>query len=42
MSTEREFAAATIQAIGKIASNVADVTDACLGGLITLLSNKNG
>lgn len=42
LSPEREFASAAIQALGKIASSISDITDACLGGLISLLSNKNG
>lgn len=41
-SGEKEFASATIQVIGKIASSVPDIADACLGGLISLLSNKDG
>ena len=42
LSPEREFASAAIHALGKIASSISDITDACLGGLISLLSNKNG
>ncbi|XP_065165526.1 AP-3 complex subunit beta-1-like [Atheta coriaria] len=35
------FVAATIQAIGRCACYITAVTDTCLSGLVTLLSNKN-
>ena len=41
-STDKEFAAATIQAIGRCASNIAEVTDSCLNGLVLLMSNRDG
>ena len=41
-SSDKEFAAATIQAIGRCASSIAEITDACLNGLVNLLSNRNG
>ena len=41
-SPDQEFAAATIQAIGRCASNIDEITDACLNGLVSLLSNRNG
>lgn len=40
-STDKEFAAATIQAIGRCASNIAEVTDSCLNGLVLLMSNRD-
>ncbi|XP_061173908.1 AP-3 complex subunit beta-2-like [Saccostrea echinata] len=40
-STDKEFAAATIQAIGRCASNIAEVTDTCLNGLVHLMSNRD-
>lgn len=41
-STDKEFAAATIQAIGRCASNIAEITDTCLSGLVHLMSNRDG
>lgn len=41
-SSDKEFAAATIQAIGRCASAISEITDACLNGLVNLLSNRNG
>ena len=41
-SSDKEFAAATIQAIGRCASNIAEVTDSCLNGLVLLMSNRDG
>jgi len=40
-SSDKEFAASTVQAIGRCASNITDVTDSCLAGLVRLLSNRN-
>lgn len=36
------FAAATVQAIGRCATNITEVTDTCLNGLVLLLSNRDG
>lgn len=41
-SQDKSFAAATIQAIGCCATNIAEVTDTCLSGLVLLLSNRDG
>ena len=41
-SSDRQFAAATIQAIGRVACNISDVTETCLHGLMSLLQHKNG
>jgi vesicle coat complex subunit len=41
-SSDKEFAAATIQAIGRCASSIEEITDACLNGLISLMSNRDG
>ncbi|XP_042861804.1 AP-3 complex subunit beta-1-like isoform X2 [Penaeus japonicus] len=40
-SSDKEFVAATIQAIGRCASNIREVTDTCLSGLVSLLSNRD-
>ncbi|XP_059154175.1 AP-3 complex subunit beta-2-like [Physella acuta] len=40
-SSDKEFAAATIQAIGRCASSIAEVTDTCLNGLVRLMSNRD-
>ncbi|XP_077442401.1 AP-3 complex subunit beta-1 [Vanacampus margaritifer] len=40
-SPDKAFAAATIQAIGRCAANIAEVTDTCLNGLVLLLSNRD-
>lgn len=37
-----EFVAATVQAIGRCAGTISEVTDICLNGLVSLLSNRNG
>lgn len=34
--------AATIQAIGRCATNIGEVRDTCLNGLVQLLSNRDG
>lgn len=41
-SSDKEFVAATIQAIGRCACSITEVTDSCLNGLVCLLSNKDG
>ncbi|XP_051906538.1 AP-3 complex subunit beta-1 isoform X2 [Hippocampus zosterae] len=40
-SQDKAFAAATIHAIGRCATNIAEVTDTCLNGLVLLLSNRD-
>ncbi|XP_059381897.1 AP-3 complex subunit beta-1-like [Carassius carassius] len=40
-SADKAFAAATIQAIGRCATNISEVTDTCLNGLVLLLSNRD-
>ncbi|XP_069700513.1 AP-3 complex subunit beta-1 [Periplaneta americana] len=40
-SNDKEFVAAAIQAIGRCASNIKEVTDSCLNGLVSLLSNRD-
>ncbi|XP_052865441.1 AP-3 complex subunit beta-2 [Anopheles cruzii] len=40
-SNDKEFVASTIQAIGRCAVSISDVTDTCLSGLVHLLSNKD-
>ncbi|XP_046839120.1 AP-3 complex subunit beta-1-like [Xenia sp. Carnegie-2017] len=40
-NSDKEFVASTIQAIGRCASNIPEVTDTCLTGLVRLLSNRN-
>lgn len=40
-SIDKEFAAATIQAIGRCASNISEITDTCLNGLVHLMSNRD-
>ncbi|CAN9504350.1 unnamed protein product [Ophioblennius macclurei] len=40
-SQDKPFAAATIQAIGRCATNITEVTDTCLNGLVLLLSNRD-
>ncbi|XP_067172349.1 AP-3 complex subunit beta-1 isoform X3 [Apteryx mantelli] len=40
-SQDKQFAAATIQAIGRCATNITEVTDTCLSGLVCLLSNRD-
>ncbi|KRT80558.1 hypothetical protein AMK59_7070 [Oryctes borbonicus] len=41
LSNDKQFAAATIQAIGRCACQIADIADSCLNGLVSLLSNGN-
>ncbi|XP_067666923.1 AP-3 complex subunit beta-2-like isoform X2 [Haliotis asinina] len=41
LSPDKEFAAATIQAIGRCASNISEITDTCLNGLVHLMSNRD-
>lgn len=40
-SADKEFVAATIQAIGRCASSIKEVTDTCLNGLVNLMSNRS-
>ena len=40
--SDRAFAAATVQAIGRVACSISEVTETCLHGLMSLLSNKDG
>uniref|UniRef100_A0A672PRD3 AP-3 complex subunit beta n=1 Tax=Sinocyclocheilus grahami TaxID=75366 RepID=A0A672PRD3_SINGR len=40
-SQDKAFVAATIQAIGRCATNISEVTDTCLNGLVLLLSNRD-
>ncbi|XP_051533063.1 AP-3 complex subunit beta-1-like isoform X2 [Myxocyprinus asiaticus] len=40
-SQDKAFAAATVQAIGRCATNITEVTDTCLNGLVLLLSNRD-
>ena len=39
---DRAFAVATVQAIGRVACAISEVTETCLHGLMSLLSNKDG
>jgi AP-3 complex subunit beta len=41
-SQDKEFVASTIQAIGRCAASIKEVTDTCLHGLVHLLSNRDG
>lgn len=41
-SSDKYFVAATIQAIGRCACSIPEVTDSCLNGLVSLLSNRDG
>lgn len=41
-SNDKQFVAATIQAIGRCACSISEVTDSCLNGLVSLLSNRDG
>ena len=41
-SSDKQFVASAIQAIGRCASNISEVTDTCLAGLVRLLSNRDG
>ncbi|XP_019729468.1 AP-3 complex subunit beta-2 isoform X2 [Hippocampus comes] len=40
-SVDKDFVAATIQAIGRCATNIGEVRDTCLNGLVQLLSNRD-
>lgn len=40
-NNDKHFVAATIQAIGRCACSISEVTDTCLGGLVSLLSNRD-
>lgn len=40
-SNDKVFVAAAIQAIGRCAANIKEVTDTCLTGLVSLLSNRD-
>ncbi|NWS87994.1 AP3B2 protein, partial [Toxostoma redivivum] len=40
-SMDKDFVAATIQAIGRCATNIGKVRDTCLSGLVQLLSNRD-
>ncbi|XP_021104213.1 AP-3 complex subunit beta-1 isoform X3 [Heterocephalus glaber] len=40
-SQDKQFAAATIQTIGRCAANISEVADTCLNGLVCLLSNRD-
>lgn len=40
-SNDKDFVASTIQAIGRCAASIREVTDTCLNGLVHLLSNKD-
>jgi AP-3 complex subunit beta len=42
LSNDKEFAAATINAIGRCASTIKEVADNCLTGLVNLMSKKDG
>jgi AP-3 complex subunit beta len=41
LSNDKEFAAATINAIGRCASNIKEVSENCLTGLVNLMSKKD-
>ncbi|KAJ6634165.1 AP-3 complex subunit beta-1 [Pseudolycoriella hygida] len=40
-SNDKDFVAATIQAIGRCAGSIKEVTETCLSGLVHLLSNRD-
>ncbi|XP_018329494.1 AP-3 complex subunit beta-2 isoform X2 [Agrilus planipennis] len=40
-NSDKVFVAATIQAIGRCACAISEITDSCLSGLVSLLSNKD-
>ncbi|XP_063914960.1 AP-3 complex subunit beta-2 isoform X2 [Zophobas morio] len=40
-NSDKKFVAATIQAIGRCACSINEVTDSCLNGLVSLLSNRD-
>ncbi|CAF1438057.1 unnamed protein product, partial [Didymodactylos carnosus] len=41
LSTDKDFGAQTIHAIGRCASTIKEVTEACLNGLVALMSKKD-
>lgn len=41
-SSDKAFTAATIEAIGRVACSISEVTETCLHGLMQLLSHKDG
>ena len=41
LTQDKEFAAATINAIGRCASTIKEVSDSCLAGLVNLMSKKD-
>ncbi|CAF2695586.1 unnamed protein product [Rotaria sp. Silwood2] len=41
LSSDKDFAAHTIHAIGRCASTISEVTEACLNGLVALMSKKD-
>ncbi|CAF3471966.1 unnamed protein product [Rotaria socialis] len=41
LSADKDFAAQTIHAIGRCASTISEVTEACLNGLVALMSKKD-
>ncbi|XP_030748355.1 AP-3 complex subunit beta-2 [Sitophilus oryzae] len=40
-NNDKHFVAATIQAIGRCACSISEITDTCLNGLVSLLSNRD-
>lgn len=42
LSEDKDFAAATIHAIGRCASSIKGVADNCLTGLVNLMSKRDG
>ncbi|XP_050519142.1 AP-3 complex subunit beta-1 [Diabrotica virgifera virgifera] len=40
-NSDKNFVAATIQAIGRCACSISEITDSCLNGLVSLLSNRD-
>lgn len=40
-SQDKQFAAATIQTVGRCASSISEVSDSCLSGLVCLLSSRD-
>jgi AP-3 complex subunit beta len=41
LSTDKDFAAASIHAIGRCASSIKEVSDSCLSGLVSLMSKRD-
>jgi len=41
-NSDKEFVTTTIQSIGRVACSISEVTEVCLHGLTTLLSNRDG